>query len=51
VAWRRTAQGFGREVYQGLEAVIPLPEIETELPLAEICEGVDFVPEPEDGEM
>lgn len=24
------------------DAVLPLPEIETELPLAEIYEGVDF---------
>src|SRR5262249_55074732 len=45
VAFRRTEQGFVREVYQGLEAVIPLPEIETELPLSEIYEAVEFVPE------
>jgi Uma2 family endonuclease len=48
VAFRRTDHGFVREVYQGLEAVIPLPEIGIELPLAEIYDGVEFVPEAED---
>jgi Uma2 family endonuclease len=46
-AYRRTASGFAREEYEGLEAVIPLGEIDTELPLAEIYEGVTFVPEEE----
>lgn len=50
VAYRRTAQGFVREDYESLDAVIPLPEIETELPLAEIYETVEFAPEPEDAE-
>jgi Uma2 family endonuclease len=45
VAYRRTEQGFVREVYAGRSTVIPLPEIETELPLAEIYEGVEFSPE------
>src|SRR3569623_1354152 len=45
-AYRRTEQGFVREVHRGLEAVIPLPEIETELPLAEVYETVQFSPEP-----
>ena len=48
VAYRRTPQGFVRELYEGLAAVIPLPEIETELPLAEIFEHVEFIPEPEE---
>jgi Uma2 family endonuclease len=43
---RRTDQGFVREVSVGLEASISLPEIDTELPLLEIYEGVDFTPEP-----
>lgn len=47
VVFRRTEQGFVREVYQGLDAVIPLPEIEIELPLAEIYESVAFAPEPD----
>ena len=32
-------------MYEGLDAVIPLSEIETELPLAEIYDGVEFTPE------
>lgn len=50
VVHRRTEQGFERKVYSGLDAVIPLPEFQTELPLAEIYEGVDFVPEPVEDE-
>jgi hypothetical protein len=48
VAFRRTDMGFVREVYAGLDAVLPLPEIDTELPLAEIYERVVFIPEPSD---
>jgi Uma2 family endonuclease len=49
VAFRRTQQGFVREVYQGLDAVVPLGEIGTVLPLAELYETVVFGPEvPED---
>jgi Uma2 family endonuclease len=49
--YRRTEAGFEREVYEGLEAVVPLDEIGTELPLAEIYEAVSFVPErPDDPE-
>jgi len=43
VAHRRTPHGFVREVHEGLAAVVPLAEIETELPLAEVYEGVVFV--------
>lgn len=50
VVYRRTEQGFAREVYEGLDAVIALPEIDTELPLAELFEAVDFLPEPVDDE-
>jgi Uma2 family endonuclease len=50
VVFRRTHQGFVREVYEGLDAVIPLPEIEIELPLSEIYDGVEFVAEPSDEE-
>lgn len=52
VAFRRQDQGFVREVYDGVDAVIPLPEIEAELPLAEVFEAVEFSPEAaqEDGE-
>lgn len=44
VVYRRTEHGFVREIYEGLDAAVPLPEIETELPLAEIYDGVDFAP-------
>jgi Uma2 family endonuclease len=50
VAFRRTEGGFLREVYEGLEAVLPLGEIGVELPLAEIYETVEFAPEPEEDE-
>jgi Uma2 family endonuclease len=46
VVYRRTEQGFVREVYEGLDAVIPLSEIETDLSLAEIYDGVEFSSEP-----
>jgi Uma2 family endonuclease len=48
VVYRRTDEGFVREVHQGLDAVIPLSEIETELPLAEVYDSVEFVPESAD---
>lgn len=47
IAFRRTPDGFVRELYRGTDAVVPLPEIETELPLAEVYETVEFVPEDE----
>jgi Uma2 family endonuclease len=50
VAFRRTAQGFVREVHEGMDAVLPLTEIETALPLAEVYEAVEFLPEVGDGE-
>lgn len=45
---RRTERGFVREVFAGLDATIRLSEIDTELPLAEIYDGVVFSPEPDD---
>jgi len=48
--FRRTETGFVREVYEGLETVIPLSEIDIELPLAEIYSGVECAPEPSDPE-
>lgn len=50
VVFRRTELGFVREVYQGLDAVLPLPEIELDLPLAEVYEAVEFSAEPEEDE-
>ena len=49
VVYRRTEQGFVPEVYTSLEATIPLPEIDIELPLAEIYDGVEFLPERDEG--
>lgn len=46
--YRRTETGFVHEVYEGLDAVIPLGEIDIVLPLAEIYGSVEFVPEPSD---
>jgi Uma2 family endonuclease len=48
VVFRRTAGGFVREVYQGMDAAIPLAELGIALPLAEIYEAVEFTPEPEE---
>lgn len=45
---RRTEQGFVREVYSGLDAVVPLPDFDTQLPLSEIYDGVEFTPEQEE---
>ena len=50
VVFRRTDAGFIRDVYEGLDAVVPLSEIETELPLSEIYDGVVFTPEPDGDE-
>ncbi len=50
VVFRRTEHGFIREIHQGLDAVIPLGEIDIELPLAEVFDGVEFTPEPNEDE-
>lgn len=39
---RGPSGGFVREDYAGLDAVIPLPEVEIDLPLAEVYEGIEF---------
>jgi Uma2 family endonuclease len=41
VVHRRTADGFVAEVYEGVDANIPLDAIEAELPLAELYERVE----------
>jgi Uma2 family endonuclease len=50
VVFRRDADDFGREVYSGADAVISLPELGIELPLAEIYEGAEFAPEADENE-
>ncbi|HEV3081922.1 MAG TPA: Uma2 family endonuclease [Gemmataceae bacterium] len=51
VAFRRTESGFVREVYQGLDAILPLGEIGIALPLADIYETVQFTPEADDNDV
>src|SRR5437879_10910360 len=48
VVFRRTPEGFVREVHTGLDAVLPLAEIATSVPLSEIYDGVEFTPEAPD---
>lgn len=43
--YRRTESGFVREIHEGMSSVVPLPELKLDLPLAEIYEAVEFVPE------
>jgi Uma2 family endonuclease len=45
VVYRRTSDGFARETYVGNDPSIPLPEIDCELPLADLYEDVEFPPE------
>jgi hypothetical protein len=47
---RRTPNGFVREVYDGMDAVLLLPEIDAQLSLAEIYDGAELTPEPEEEE-
>lgn len=44
IAYRRVANGFEREIYEGIQAVVPLSEIGCTLSLKEIYEGVDLTP-------
>jgi Uma2 family endonuclease len=46
--YRRKDAGFELEVFEGLNAIIPLPELGIELPLSEIYRDVEFIPEPPD---
>ncbi len=43
--FRRTVHGFVSEVYEGTDAVVPLPEVGTDLPLADVYAGLKFPPE------
>jgi len=42
--YRRHDEGFDREVFIGLDATIPLPEINCQLSLTELFANVEFVP-------
>ena len=48
VLYRRTGPAFVREDYQGVGAVIPLPEVSIDLPLADVYYGVALTPESDD---
>lgn len=41
-AWRRSAEGWRMDSYEGLDEVIPLPEIGIELPLSEIYDQIEL---------
>lgn len=41
VVYRRGSSGFEREIYEGVQASIPLPEIGADLLLSKVYEGVD----------
>ena len=52
VVYRRTDNDFVRETYVGCDAIIPLPEIECELLVADLYENVEFPPPmPDDGDL
>jgi Uma2 family endonuclease len=46
LVYRRTEAGFVCEVHEGLAGSISLAEVGISLPLADIYDGVEFVPEP-----
>jgi Uma2 family endonuclease len=50
LVYRRIDSGFDREVYAGLDAIIPLPEIACELALKDLYENVEFTPTVADDE-
>ncbi len=51
IAHRRSGAGFTREEYQGIDAVISLPEVGAALTLAEIYDEIVFEAEPEPGDV
>ncbi len=50
LVYRRGDRGFTREIYEGLDAVVELPEIGCTLALAELYENVEFPPPGMDAE-
>jgi Uma2 family endonuclease len=51
VVYRRRNAEFVREVYDGLSMIVRMPEIDIELPLAEIYDRVQFAPEPDEDDL
>lgn len=48
VVYRRTTQGFAREVLETRDAILRLPELALEVPLSEFYAGLEPAPEPEE---
>ena len=44
IALRRTSDGFLREVYEGIDGCVPLPEIDCQLAFVELYAQVEFTP-------
>lgn len=44
VVFRRHENGFVRELVEGIESVIPFPELQAALPLKDVYEGVELQP-------
>ncbi len=42
--YRRVEDGFARESYVGLDTIIPIPEIDCQMSLAEVYDQVEFQP-------
>lgn len=49
--FRRTEQGFAEESHATRDAIIPLAEVEAELPLADAFEAVEFVPDADEEDL
>jgi hypothetical protein len=47
IVYRRTDQGFVREVLDGRDSILTLPHVDVELTLGEIYDGIEFGPEGE----
>lgn len=47
IVYHRTEQGFRREVYRGPTVSIALSEVDVELPLADVYDGVELSAEPD----
>ena len=44
--YRRSENGFEQQVYSGLSETIAVPEIQAQLSLSAVYEGIEFIPEP-----
>ena len=44
--YRRSENGFEKQVFSGLNETIAVPEIQAQLSFAAVYEGIEFIPEP-----